>query len=207
MYLWIKAFHIITVVTWFAGLFYLPRLFVYHAMAKDDPVGIDRFKTMERKLYFGIMNGGPSQSALGGQNPGATANIEIEFTGINSQNQGVDWGVQNDPSLQPTNCKSSKGTGNDCYTWDAVSKKGKAEWAWKDGKTSGGMIGPLPSYDFCAILKRGDVKGIDTYEFASSFNDVSKETVGSGSFQSKFLENQFQQVRDDITQRLKLSFH
>jgi len=55
MYLWIKAFHIITVVTWFAGLFYLPRLFVYHAMAKDDPVGIDRFKTMERKLYFGIM--------------------------------------------------------------------------------------------------------------------------------------------------------
>merc|ERR1712166_1616276 len=112
---------------------------------------------------------------------GATADIEIEFTGINSQNQGVDWGVQNDPSLQPTNCKSSKGTGNDCYTWDAVSKKGKAEWAWKDGKTSGGMIGPLPSYDFCAILKRGDVKGIDTYEFASSFNDVSKEAVGSGS--------------------------
>merc|ERR1712166_518568 len=112
---------------------------------------------------------------------GATADIEIEFTGINPQNQGVDWGVQNDPSLQPTNCKSSKGTGNDCYTWDAVSKKGKAEWAWKDGKTSGGMIGPLPSYDFCAILKRGDVKGIDTYEFASSFNDVSKETVGSGS--------------------------
>jgi len=135
----------------------------------------------DAQLYFGIMNGGPSQNALGGQNPGATADIEIEFTGINSQNQGVDWGVQNDPSLQPTNCKSSKGTGNDCYTWDAVSKKGKAEWAWKDGKTSGGMIGPLPSYDFCAILKRGDVKGIDTYEFASSFNDVSKEAVGSGS--------------------------
>ena len=135
----------------------------------------------DAQLYFGIMNGGPSQNALGGQNPGATADIEIEFTGINSQNQGVDWGVQNDPSLQPTNCKSSKGTGNDCYTWDAVSKKGKAEWAWKDGKTSGGMIGPLPSYDFCAILKRGDVKGIDTYEFSSSFNDVSKEAVGSGS--------------------------
>ena len=55
MYLWIKAFHLITVVTWFAGLFYLPRLFVYHAMAKDDPTGIGRFKIMERKLYFGIM--------------------------------------------------------------------------------------------------------------------------------------------------------
>lgn len=52
--LWIKSFHIIFMVTWFAGLFYLPRLFVYHAMAKDQ-TGIDRFKIMERKLYFGIM--------------------------------------------------------------------------------------------------------------------------------------------------------
>ena len=41
-------------VTWFAGIFYLPRLFVYHAMA-DDSVSIDRFKIMERKLFFGIM--------------------------------------------------------------------------------------------------------------------------------------------------------
>ena len=52
--LWIKAFHIIFVVTWFAGLFYLPRLFVYHAMA-TDAVGIERFKVMERKLFYGIM--------------------------------------------------------------------------------------------------------------------------------------------------------
>ena len=52
--LWVKAFHIIFMVTWFAGLFYLPRLFVYHAMA-DDAAGIARFKVMERKLYFGIM--------------------------------------------------------------------------------------------------------------------------------------------------------
>jgi putative membrane protein len=43
-------------VTWFAGLFYLPRLFVYHALASaDDRIGIERFKTMERKLYVGIM--------------------------------------------------------------------------------------------------------------------------------------------------------
>lgn len=52
--LWVKAFHIIAVVTWFAALFYLPRLFVYHAMSADA-VSIGRFKVMERKLYRGIM--------------------------------------------------------------------------------------------------------------------------------------------------------
>lgn len=52
--LWIKALHVIFMVSWFAGLFYLPRLFVYHAMT-TDPVGIARFKIMERKLYYGIM--------------------------------------------------------------------------------------------------------------------------------------------------------
>ena len=51
--LWIKALHIIFVVTWFAGLFYLPRLFVYHAMS-EDTISQERFKIMERKLYFGI---------------------------------------------------------------------------------------------------------------------------------------------------------
>jgi len=52
----VKSLHIIFMVTWYAGLFYLPRLFVYHALAPaDDRVGIERFKTMERKLYFGIM--------------------------------------------------------------------------------------------------------------------------------------------------------
>jgi putative membrane protein len=52
--LWLKAFHIIAVVTWFAALFYLPRLFVYHAIAEDQ-ISKDRFKIMERKLYRGIM--------------------------------------------------------------------------------------------------------------------------------------------------------
>jgi putative membrane protein len=52
--LWIKSFHIFFVVTWFAGLFYLPRLFVYHAMAEDRQ-SLERFKVMERKLFFGIM--------------------------------------------------------------------------------------------------------------------------------------------------------
>jgi protoporphyrinogen IX oxidase len=52
--LWIKTFHIVFVVAWYAGLFYLPRLFVYHAQATDT-ISIERFKVMERKLYFGIM--------------------------------------------------------------------------------------------------------------------------------------------------------
>ena len=52
--LWIKSLHIIFVVAWFAGLFYLPRLFVYHAQAGDSP-SRERFKVMERKLYRGIM--------------------------------------------------------------------------------------------------------------------------------------------------------
>jgi len=55
--LWVKALHIIFMVTWFAGLFYLPRLFVYHAMAEDQ-TSLDRFKIMERKLFFGIMTPG-----------------------------------------------------------------------------------------------------------------------------------------------------
>lgn len=51
--LWVKAFHIIFMVTWFAGLFYLPRLFVYHASSTDD-ISRERFKVMERKLFWGI---------------------------------------------------------------------------------------------------------------------------------------------------------
>lgn len=51
---WILSFHIITIITWFAGIFYLPRLYVYHAMSEDD-TSIERFKVMERKLYRGIM--------------------------------------------------------------------------------------------------------------------------------------------------------
>ena len=51
--MWLKAWHLIGMVTWFAGLFYLPRLFVYHAMSEDQ-ASIDRFKVMERKLFYGI---------------------------------------------------------------------------------------------------------------------------------------------------------
>ena len=55
--LWVKALHVIFMVTWFAGLLYLPRLFVYHAQS-SDAVSVERFKVMERKLFFGIMTPG-----------------------------------------------------------------------------------------------------------------------------------------------------
>ncbi len=51
--LWVKSLHIIAVISWFAAIFYLPRLFVYHAMAEDQ-ISRDRFKIMERKLYRAI---------------------------------------------------------------------------------------------------------------------------------------------------------
>lgn len=51
--LYIKAFHIISMVAWFAGLFYLPRLFVYHSES-SDLISTARFKQMERRLYYGI---------------------------------------------------------------------------------------------------------------------------------------------------------
>lgn len=55
--LWIKALHLISIVVWFSGIFYLPRLFVYHSMAEDKISG-ERFKIMERKLYYGITTPG-----------------------------------------------------------------------------------------------------------------------------------------------------
>ena len=52
--LWYKAWHIMAMVAWFAGLFYLPRIFVYHATTTDT-ISLERFVIMERRLYFGIM--------------------------------------------------------------------------------------------------------------------------------------------------------
>ena len=62
--LWVKALHVIFMVTWFAGLFYLPRLFVYHADCSDQP-GNERFQVMERKL-FAIMTLGGGLAAVFG---------------------------------------------------------------------------------------------------------------------------------------------
>lgn len=60
-YLWLKALHLIAVICWYAGLFYLPRLFVYHASSNDE-LSHQRFCVMERKLYRGIMQ--PSMIAV-----------------------------------------------------------------------------------------------------------------------------------------------
>jgi protoporphyrinogen IX oxidase len=62
--LWLKALHVVFVVTWFAGLFYLPRLFVYHVATEDAP-GLARFIVMERRLYF-IMSLGALLAVLFG---------------------------------------------------------------------------------------------------------------------------------------------
>ena len=75
--LWLKAFHIVFVVTWFAGLFYLPRLFVYHASAQDM-ISIERFKIMERRL-FAIMTIGATLAAVLGVSMLATAPIYLQF--------------------------------------------------------------------------------------------------------------------------------
>ena len=62
--LWIKSFHLIFVIMWYAGLLYLPRLFVYHAMS-EDVVGIERFKVMERKLFAITTIGGVGALVFG----------------------------------------------------------------------------------------------------------------------------------------------
>jgi len=62
--LWLKAFHIVFLVTWFAGIFYLPRLFIYHAAA-NDALSIERFQMMEKRL-FGIMTIGATLTVVFG---------------------------------------------------------------------------------------------------------------------------------------------
>lgn len=64
MYLWIKALHVAFMVTWFAGLFYLPRLFIYHAQADDNP-GRQRFTIMERRLFAIMTIGAVLTAAFG----------------------------------------------------------------------------------------------------------------------------------------------
>ncbi len=62
--LWLKAFHVIAVVTWFAGLFYLPRLYVYHTDATDT-ISVERFKVMERRLFAIMTIGAVASVGLG----------------------------------------------------------------------------------------------------------------------------------------------
>ena len=78
--LWLKAFHLIFMVTWFAALFYLPRLFVYHAQCDDEP-GRTRFRVMERKLLWGIAT------------PGAVLTLIFGFATLTYRPDllGADW--------------------------------------------------------------------------------------------------------------------
>jgi protoporphyrinogen IX oxidase len=80
--LWLKAFHVVAMVTWFAGLFYLPRLFVYHADATDS-LGIERFRMMERRLLM-MMNIGAAATltfgiAMLAANPGYLALVWLRL--------------------------------------------------------------------------------------------------------------------------------
>jgi putative membrane protein len=75
--LWLKAFHIVFVVTWFAGLFYLPRLFVYH-VAAGDAAGRERFVVMERRL-FGMMTMGGTLGIVFGLSMVAAAPGYLDF--------------------------------------------------------------------------------------------------------------------------------
>ena len=76
--LWLKAFHIVFVVTWFAGLFYLPRLFVYHCETTDAP-GLARFAVMERRL-FALMSIGAALTVAFGLSMVFDAPAFLEFT-------------------------------------------------------------------------------------------------------------------------------
>src|SRR5215475_6456241 len=75
--LWLKAFHVVFVVTWFAGLFYLPRLFVYH-VATPEPEGRARFEVMERRLYA-IMSIGAAGAVLLGVAMIVEAPVYLDF--------------------------------------------------------------------------------------------------------------------------------
>ena len=75
--LWLKALHVIAVITWFAGLFYLPRLFVYHADA-HDAIGLERFVVMERRLFI-IMTIGATASIFFGASMLLESTAYFEF--------------------------------------------------------------------------------------------------------------------------------
>ena len=85
----VKSLHLIFMVTWFAGLFYLPRLFVYHAQASDR-ISIERFKVMERKLFWGIATPGGVLSVIFGlwlwlawfQGAGAWLHAKLALVGM-----------------------------------------------------------------------------------------------------------------------------
>jgi putative membrane protein len=66
MYLWIKALHVVSIISWMAGLLYLPRLFVYHSDAEPKSVQSETFKVMEKRLAYAIMTPAMAMSWISG---------------------------------------------------------------------------------------------------------------------------------------------
>src|SRR6516164_2758277 len=84
--LWLKALHVVFVVTWFAGLFYLPRLFVYHAVTTDTP-GLARFVVMERRLFVLMSVGGLLAALLVGYHFWCYRLVRALRAGVNPHSQ------------------------------------------------------------------------------------------------------------------------
>jgi Mg-chelatase subunit ChlD len=152
-----------------ADLFYaLDGSMSLSGMDKDKTVQLFLLQNSGAQLFFGILNGKSAKS----DGADATANIRIDLENIDSNNKGVEWQVTNDPvsasnvGKSAQDCYLADASSGGCYQWDPSVKIGQTQWRWDDTKTSGGILGPLPSYGFCAVLKRGDTQGIDGYEFA-----------------------------------------
>ena len=146
-----------------------------NTVAKPKVAQIYLLQTDSSELYFGMLNG--KSTRTGGN--AAVASLQLTFTNINANNNNVNWQVQNDPvSASNTGklfdaCYQEDANSGGCYEWNVGLKTGRATWKWDDSKTSGGILGPLPSYGFCAELKRQDMKGIDAFEFVDATYDAT----------------------------------
>jgi hypothetical protein len=120
-------------------------------------------------LHFGVMNGKPT-SSMGSSAVRADYNymfLDSQGVGVMTATNQVAWEVRNDEttSINTLGCKSVGGT--DCYEYDETKQRAKAKWSWSVNENSGGMLGPLPSFNFCLKITAGDVNGIANYEFVS----------------------------------------
>ncbi len=120
-------------------------------------------------LHFGLLNGSPPSTTPG--------NADFSFTfkdalGTNKLQTSkiIEWEVQNDISI--TNTAGCSATNDqDCYQFDTLTQRAKGKWSWSSNKNSGGILGPLPSYDFCISITAGDISGISKYYFGSYENN------------------------------------
>ena len=119
------------------------------------------------RLHYGVLNGVPAGGASVTGHVAADYTFKLD-TNVNPATLSkLSWESMNDPPLDLSKSCSAQ-NGNDCYSWDELSKKAKAKWSWTTYQNSGGILGPLPSYGFCLTMTAGDVSGVDTYEFIGS---------------------------------------